>query len=140
MKEKPFNEFLLDLVNYMIDQEEQEKKDEVKEEDLPEGMTKEELGLTFAEVLMAFEAEIAEGGPVTLWAQHIAMPENVFLTYKYEVGWDEKGNQFIYPNIILGSETEEDPEFDLENYLLGYGWHLFRQEEDEDDEENENGV
>lgn len=140
MKEKPFNEFLLDLVNYMIDQEEQEKKDEVKEEDLPEGLTKEELGLTFAEVLMAFEAEIAEGGPVTLWAQHIAMPENVFLTYKYEVGWDEKDNQFTYPNIILGSETEEDPEFDLENYLLGYGWHLFRQEEDEDDEENENGV
>lgn len=140
MKEKPFNEFLLDLVNYMIDQEEQEKKDEVKEEDLPEGVTEEELGLTFAEVLMAFEAEITEGGPVTLWAQHIAMPENVFLTYKYEVGWDEKGNQFTYPNIILGSETEEDPEFDLENYLLGYGWHLFRQEEDEDDEENENGV
>lgn len=140
MKEKPFNEFLLDLVNYMIDQEEQEKKDEVKEEDLPEGMTEEDLGLTFAEVLMAFEAEIAEGGPVTLWAQHIAMPENVFLTYKYEVGWDEKGNQFIYSNIILGSETEEDPEFDLENYLLGYGWHLFRNEEEEDDEENENGV
>lgn len=136
MPKQNFAEFLKDFMEVLSEMEEESKeKSKEEEEDIPEGVPMDDGMCTFAQVLAAFEVDIEKNLPVTLWARHVDMPENVFLTYKYEVGWDEKGNQFTYPIIILGSNTDEDPVFNLEDYLLGYGWYVYRDDEDDEDKE-----
>ena len=125
MKEKTLSDFLSDVLACYeyLGKLDKEKKVETEEE---EGQD------TFSQVLAAFEKDCDEYLPVTLWARHEDMPENEYLTYKYEVQW-EKGVPCVMPQIILVSSTEEEPQFPLDQYLISGGWTIYRDTEEDEE-------